>query len=252
MIDLKKIVFKNDPLAVGKWEFWDKIDNINQFNEAYSSTKDCGYDFKTVYFLPNGQGYWIFEAWTKGSLYIHYGGDDPILCFPYQIKQSANGDFMFINVDNEDGKFIYVLKKTSDKHFSLKDVKKVENVNLPFVYDKHIIGKWKSVAYVEKIDDFEKDIYDKSLRMWLEWIEFFEDGKAKRKYFDDTSWNDRWTKGKLLDLTKSIVSNYQFKIIDGKEYLFLEWKMGNYVYGGMPPTFYVFKRIKNNGEKHEI
>lgn len=243
MIDLKNIVFENDANAVGKWEFWDKIDKPEQFTDTCAATQDCGYDFKKVYFLPNGQGYWIFEAWTKGKLYIHYGGDDPILCFPYQIKQTKNGCFMLLFVDNEDGKFICVLKKTSNQHFSINDVKKVEDVNLPFVEDEHIIGKWKSVAYVEKIDDFEKGAYDKSLRMWLEWVEFFENGKAKRKYFDDTSWNDRWTQGKLLDLTKSIVSNYQIKIINGKEYLFLEWKMGNYVYGGMPPTFYVFERV---------
>lgn len=244
MIDLKNIVFEDDPLAVGKWEFWDKFDSVDQFNELSPSTNECGYDFKTVYFLPSGQGYWIFEAWTKGKLYIHYGGDDPILCFPYQIRQTPSGTFMLVFVDNEDGKFIYALKKISDKHFSIKDVKKVEDVNLPFVSDSHVIGLWKSVAYVEKIDDFENDSYDKTIRMWLEQIEFFEDGKAKRKYFDDTSWNDRWTKGKLLDLTKSVVSNYIIKTINDKEYLFLEWKMGNYIYGGMPATYYVFKRAK--------
>lgn len=242
MIDLKNIIFEDDPVAIGKWEFWDKIDNLNQFDNEYCKGNECSYDFKKVYFLPKGQGYWIFEAWTKGKLYIHYGGDDPILCYPYQIKQTANGDFMFIFVDDEDGKFIYVLKKSSKKHYSLQDVKKVEDVNLPFVDDKQIIGKWKSVAYIENIDDFENETYDKSIRMWLESAEFFEGGKAQRKYFNDTSWDDRWTKGKLLDLTKSVVSKYIIKTINDKEYLFLEWKMGNYIYGGMPPTFYVFER----------
>ena len=144
-------------------------------------------------------------------------------------------------MENEEGKYINVLRKTSDKHYLLEDVKKVENINLPFINDEKIIGLWKSVAYVDKIDDFKKDIYDKNLRLWLESIEFFEKGKVVRKYFD-TSWEDKWTKGKLLDQKKSIVSNYQIECINGKEYLFLEWKMGNYVYGGMPATFYVFEK----------
>jgi len=242
MIDLKDIVFEDDSMAIGKWEFWDKIDNINQFNDKHTSSNKCENSFKVVYFLPNGQGYWIFEAWTKGKLYIHYGGDDPILCFPYQIKQTTNGLFMLIFIDDEEGKFIYVLKKSSNKKFSLQDIKKVEDVNIPFVEDKKVVGKWKSIAYVDNIDDFEKQNYDKNLPLWLKSVEFFEEGKAERKYFNDISWDDRWTKGKLLDRTKSIVSNYQIKIINKKEYLFLEWKMGNYVYGGMPPTYYVFER----------
>lgn len=32
--------------------------------------------------------------------------------------------------------------------------------------------------------------------------------------------------------------------IGWKEYLFMEWKMGNYIYGGMEPEHYVFKREK--------
>ena len=240
-MDLKDICFEDDQLAIGRWEFWDKIENLINFDDKAPSNQNCEYDFKIVYFLPKGQGYWIFEGWTKGKLFIHYGGDDPVLCYPYKITQTDNGTFMFIFVENEKEKYINVIKKVSDKHFALKDIKKVEDINLPFVEDKQVLGRWKSVAYVENIDDFEQNNYDKSLRMWLEEITFFENGFVTRKYFD-TSWDDRWTKGKLLDQKKSVVSNYQIKTINKKQYLFLEWKMGNYVYGGMPATYYVFER----------
>ena len=87
-MDIKGYKFVNDSKVIGKWEFWDRIDAVDQFNDNLVSNKDSGYDFKTIYFLPQGQGYWIFEAWSKGKLYIHYGGDDPVLCFPYEIKQT--------------------------------------------------------------------------------------------------------------------------------------------------------------------
>jgi len=165
-----------------------------------------------------------------------------VLCYEYKIKQTHSGDFMFVFVENEDEKFIYVLKRSSAKRFAFDDIRKIEDVNLPFEFDEQIVGKWKSIAYVENMDDFENKNYDKDLRLWLEDIEFFEDGKVVRKYFDCT-WEDRWTKGKLLDQKKSVVSNYYFKTINGKQIMFLEWKMGNYVYGGMPATFYVFEKV---------
>ena len=35
---------------------------------------------------------------------------------------------------------------------------------------------------------------------------------------------------------------YELRTVQGKEYLFLEWKMGNYIFGGMDPEFFVFQR----------
>ena len=46
--------FINDESVIGKWE----IINENEF------------PFNEIYFLPNGQGYWVFENWTKGYLKI--------------------------------------------------------------------------------------------------------------------------------------------------------------------------------------
>ena len=45
--------------------------------------------------------------------------------------------------------------------------------------------------------------------------------------------------------TKDDLANFMQNFMDvatGKEYLFMEWKMGNYIYGGMEPDHYVFMR----------
>lgn len=46
----------------------------------------------------------------------------------------------------------------------------------------------------------------------------------------------------MIDKEKSVLSKYIIKTINDVEYLFLEWKMGNYVYGGAKANWYVFKR----------
>ena len=67
-------------------------------------------------------------------------------------------------------------------------------------------------------------------------------GIAERIYFDGEVFSDNWTEGYLLDKEKSVADKYTICNIGDKEYLFLEWKMGNYVYGGLEPSFYVFER----------
>ena len=51
-----------------------------------------------------------------------------------------------------------------------------------------------------------------------------------------------WTKGFVLRKWNSTACAYEIQIIDGVEYLFIEWKSGDYIYGGMEPDYYVFKR----------
>jgi hypothetical protein len=231
--------FVNDTHVVGKWEYVDVVDTIDEFDpiNLKNPIKDCG--FKEIYFLPNGEGYWIFEGWTKGFLCVHYGGDDPILTYKYTIKNMLNNDYIFIEVKNNDEKFVNVLKKVSCKNFKISDFARQENINLPFVMDESVVGKWRSVAYVENIEDFPQNV-DRNQTLWLEYIEFKKNGQAIRKYFNQDEWVDKWTNGALLDLKKSVVSKYIIKEIKSVKYMLLEWKMGNYVYASAPATFYVF------------
>lgn len=232
--------FENDKDAVGKWTFFDVLDSMDEFDSTIQPSKNIPWGYKEVHFMPNGQGYWIFEGWTKGKLLVCHGGDDPILAFDYIIQKVDQNLFMFIEVTEEINPYIIVLKKHDSKEYKISDFKKIENINIPFAPDEKIVGNWKTVGYVEKIKAFNpKQNYQNDL--WLKSATFKPDGTVLRKYYD-CEWLDKWSKGVLLDQKKSIVSKYVFKEIDGKEYMFLEWKMGNYVYGGMPPEYYVFEK----------
>ena len=227
---------------IGKWELFDTINAPNQFNLNNKQNVSKDPPFKEIYFLPNGQKYWIFEGWEQNKLFVHYGGDDPVLCFDFSIKSISGTNYMFLNVvDYNNHSFVMVLQQVSNKTYTLLEIGKRENVNLPFVLDPNVIGKWNSVAFVSLISDFNGK--EDNNNLWLKSITFKKDGTATREYFDET-WEDKWTKGKLLDNKKLVASSYTFKIINNKTYMFLEWKMGNYVYGGMPAEYYVF--VKEN------
>jgi len=233
--------FINDEKVIGKWEYFDVINSKDEFyvNKIKNPKSEKG--FKEIYFMPNGQGYWIFEGWTKGILIVHHGGDDPLLYFKYTIEEKENEQYMFLEVVDEEDKYICVLKKVSDKKFKISDFARQENINVPFVIDDKIIGVWKSVGFVKNISDFNPD-KNYSEYLWLKEIEFNPNGYAARKYFDvaEVNFSDKWSKGVLLDPKKLVVSHYSFKTINGILYMFMEWKMGNYVYGGEDPSYYVF------------
>ncbi len=234
--------FVDDEKAIGKWKYFDIINTRENFNPVTPVNPLSNKGFKEIYFLPDGEKYWIFEGWTKGYLLVHYGGDEPILCYKYSIKDIACNSYMFIEIKENNNTYIEVLKKVSNNRFKLTEIGRRENVNILFASDDKIVGNWNTVGFVDNIKDFKGNIQP-SENFWLRKIIFNPNGEVVRKYSDE-DWHDKWSKGVLLDLNKLTVSQYTFKKIDGIEYMFLEWKMGNYVFGDMPPNYYVFVREK--------
>jgi len=151
---------------------------------------------------------------------------------------------MFLEVNDNsssgDKPYINILKKISNKKYSLSEIGIHDNIDLPFVMDENIIGLWKSVDAVQNIKDFIVN-KPKITTLWLKSVCFNEDRTAVRAY-DNIKWYDFWTKGVLIDKVRATTSAYDLKLINNKEYMFLEWKMGNYIYGGAKPEYYVFER----------
>lgn len=233
-------MFVNDKEAIGKWEYYGILKSSTVFDPNMAREEFNGIGIKEIYFLPNGGKYWIFEGWTKGVLYIHYGGDAPVLSCKYEIIDAKQMKFMLLELTEADGSVITeVLIKTSSKEFKVSDFAKKDNIDIPFAHDPKIIGKWKSVGFVQNIDDFDGG--ESKEMLWLKSVAFYDSGEAIREYFDDTM-KDIWTKGFMIDKVKSTLSAYSFKEIMGQEYMFLQWKMGNYCYGGAEPAYYVFVR----------
>ena len=239
--------FVNDQNVVGKWEYCDIIRLEEDFDVNDQKHKNGDKGFKEIYFLPNGQKYWVFEGWTKGFLFTHEGGDAPIIPHKYNIKEISGDMYLFLEMNDgsiNEQPYVNVLKKVSNKEYDLSEIGVHDKIDLPFVIDKNVIGTWNSITFVPAIDHFDPD-GPKSSFLWLKSVCFHEDGTAVRIYGNET-WNDFWTSGVLIDKSKVTASAYVIKIIENKEFLFLEWKMGNYVYGRLKPEYYVFERSANN------
>lgn len=225
--------FINDESVIGKWINIGWIGNINCTSLDDLNEKSGEYD--TVYFLPNGEGYWIFEGWTKGILLIHYGGDEPVITYRYDIQRINNREYLFFRLDNKTEIFV----KVNCKRYTKETLGRHDNIDLPFIYDERVLGKWRSVGFVDTIESFSPD--NESDGLYLKEINFFSDGRLKQTYADEV-WHDKWTKGSVINLHRTTVAAYEIYVINGTEYLFMEWKMGNYIYGGMKPNLYVFVR----------
>jgi hypothetical protein len=50
----------------------------------------------------------------------------------------------------------------------------------------------------------------------------------------------KWTRGYVLDMLQELATAYKIRNINDTEYLIIEWKSGDYVFGGRNPGYYVF------------
>jgi bla regulator protein BlaR1 len=119
----------------------------------------------------------------------------------------------------------------------------IDDIDLPFIDDPAVIGKWKSVDFVRGIEDLkpgsrytEGHLYSKELR--------FKEGGAFGVVADDIDTDNApwytWTKGVLMHSGDHTASRYIIKEIDGSRYLFVEWKSGDYIIRGQKPWYYVY------------
>jgi tetratricopeptide (TPR) repeat protein len=110
-----------------------------------------------------------------------------------------------------------------------------DKTDYPFVDDPALLGQWTSVDFVKDISLFDPaHMNPQGMNLALKEIAFRPEGKTSQ------AWT--WTKGLLLHAGDKTAGRYEIKMIHGQEYMFLEWKSGDYTYGGMKPAYYVLKK----------
>ena len=242
--------WENDENAIGKYIVVDILNCYEQFN--YEKYKKDIKNAKEIYFLPNGENFWLY-TWTKGYLICHNNGQ--ISKNPYKIKEFETDTFMFIEMKHFNFSFgklpnIWVLKKINSNKYSSKDIRITDNIHIEFINDSRILGKWKAFDICTNENDyFAKTDRNVSVEQ-LFWYstEFLESGllinefKGKITGKIYTKDNFKWTRGCIMDILESTVSKYFIKQFKGEDYLFIEWKSGDYKFGGRVNCYYAFKR----------
>ena len=240
LIEDVNLPFENDEQAIGRWQVLGERENG-------SNCSNIGGTKKEVYFLPNGERYWCY-GWTKGKFIFKNGSQ--AFANDYRIEQRGDDLYMIINFKSydylKDGKTTPIaLRKLDSNRYTKEDIRRKDDINKPFVNDKRVLGRWKSVDAVRRIDDFEPDNIRSGGGLFFEKIEFCGNGSCKivcggRATCDDAV--NVWTRGYFINKPMSTASAYTLKELAEKEYLFIEWKSGDYTFGGMNPGFYVFER----------
>lgn len=242
------IPFENDPEAIGKWEFVDFVPSEEQFI-LDKEKSHAGVWLNELYFLPEGKKYWSVAGWTKGYLFMDCYYPKRIYKNKYTIKTLEGQKLLFLGMKDNDYEsrgglpVIWVYKKVTDKEFSIDELRIRDNVNLPFFPDNTVIGKWVVRDFVEKSENYspDKQYFPKELLYFLS-VDFKDDGSANKTLdpAQNRPYTVNWTKGFILDKYNEMASAYEIKKFDGKEYLFIEWKSGDYIFGRQKPYYYVF------------
>lgn len=248
----KEIPFVNDEKVIGKWE----VRGVFAVKEDYLQNIFCdntgfyGGDVKYLYFLPDGEEYWGY-SWTKGY-FISDGYLTGKTCNEYEVEEKPDGTYMLITLRDTEvlrgGSPSYLLlKKVDNNQYSAKSIARKDDIVKPFINDERVIGRWIShsflVAEWEEADfpgerEASDDLYFKELY-------FFPEGNAKCVYADAVFEGEdtvTWTKNYLLRKWNWSACEYEIRTVDGTDYLIIEWKSGDYRYGGYDTNYYVFTR----------
>ena len=131
---------------------------------------------------------------------------------------------------------IWVYEKVDSNIYHAADIRRRDFVDYPFILDEQVIGKWVVRDFYGY--DFDSK-FDPATQNWnkdnlfVESITFNPDGSAERSQKNGVV-KMEWTKGYTLEKRYEIASGYEIREVDGVEYLAVDWKSGDYVYGKEP------------------
>lgn len=250
--------FVDDPRVIGKWETVDFVNKTEDFNPEEKNWKSDLYltflvfvkEGKMLASIENGNIAYTPVTWTKDIVL----NKQEKTASKYLIEETSGNTYMFCEWKSGDYVFrnetpsFYVLKKIDNEDYSNYQVKSIkeDNVDYPFVNDDNMKGKWESIDFVQTIDSFKPEDRYWLGDLFLLKLNFKENGELMVTSTSRTSSASAitWTKGLIIDKADKTASKCEIKNIDGITYMFYEWKSGDYVYRGMPPWYYVLKKVE--------
>ncbi len=264
--------FTPDEYATGQWKSLGFFNEISDFNPSEKPEDNLFWTGNTIY--PDGS-MTMYRAggdvlsgfhWTKGYF---VGWTDNIVP-AYQIKQLNGKTYMFAEwkgvgyPTTGEIEGYYVFEKTASITMGDKSAKlttttnangeRSDSLDYKFTSDSNAVGEWKNVGWYLNMGDFNPKIpYDGKL--FLKGMSIYNDGTMTSHQItgDDAHAVDftgfHWTKGYIVDFLKStskldVVTGYAITNINGKTYLFMEWKSMDYVKNG-DVTYYVFEKTSD-------
>lgn len=238
--------FVNDENIIGKWEVTGEYAVKQDFyNGVESPEKYLSGTTDILYFLPDGERYWCY-GWTKGKLIIETGDESFVNEYETEIIDGVM--YMFVSLKSYCSRrggqsIILVLKKLDSNYYTAQEIARKDNIDMPFEDDKRVLGKWRVYDFTNDKKDWHPGNKNDGAPSYFESVEFRSGGECISVYGGEViSGKDKqvWTKGYVLRKWNSTACAYEIREVDGIEYLIIEWKSGDYRWGGFDTDYYVF------------
>lgn len=116
-----------------------------------------------------------------------------------------------------------------------------------FVSDPNVIGEWEAIDFTYDIDNWLYFGDKADDKLWIKKVEFKSDGgylSYSKASSDGFLW--KWTYGHVIadEGSNYFVNRYYLYSINNKEFLFVEFKNGDYMENeNHNPGWYVFRKV---------
>ena len=141
--------------------------------------------------------------------------------------------FIEIMMHENDAAELWVYEQTDSNHIaSREEIQLCDNIDHPFVVDANVLGVWNAFDFIRDRNDFDPTRKRwKGGELFLRRVEFLSDGRLITVTGNRESMVN-WTKGLELNKYSKTACAYEIVEHDGKEFLILEWKSGDYSFAG--------------------
>ena len=232
--------FVNDAQTIGKWQRVCAVKNKQEFlSGKYTDNKEIFGHFKEIVFLPEGKGYWCFKSWSKGQINVSWTST--------LLNYEIDGEYMFITVtdtydDSENDVVVY--RKIDSKEYTIKDLMHGDNIDIPFENDQQALGLWESVDFIKSDTQFDPNKKQYTGTPWLTSLSIMPNGEVLVANAKEELFKAKWSKGMIgFTFEVPVAMHYEIKNINGKDYLIMEWKSGDYIFGGYIQGCCVFEKV---------
>jgi serine/threonine protein kinase/tetratricopeptide (TPR) repeat protein len=112
----------------------------------------------------------------------------------------------------------------------------VDNVNRPFVDDPQAIGQWTSVDFVGAPEDFKPGSRFSQFDLPVfQKFTVLPGGRTSYRWLT-------WTRGVIINQGERTAAGYEIRNIGGTNFMFVEWKNGDYILFHSKPGLYVLRQ----------
>ena len=254
--------FEDDPDVVGRWDYCGSMNSDTDFSGEETLSNDGGFIPPALLFLPDGQEYWVF-FWSRGVLYHTNHSTNLVIPNPYEIFEYNGQTYLRLTWLSEsilfpDGKeTTRIYRKTDSRRYDRGDTFLFrDNTDLPFVPDERLIGTWDVCQFIRKPEEFDpRQTPEAPIKGMFDRIRCTADGKRYVRVISPIGYQEvehRYTKGLFINNYIPTTEHYEHREFRGVDYLVVEYKTGDYLYGGMIPLYCVLRRAEDASMNDDI